>query len=315
MQANSINRARIDWTDFRTQVTRRAEGAQTIADAYPAISVALGLLDDHHSFYSGANGSGVGNPTAKRCTAPVVPSPAVPSDIGYVRIGSFSSTVAGADRAFADAVQQQIRTADAATVIGWVIDLRGNGGGNMWPMVAGVGPVLGEGVAGYFVPPTGAPVAWSYMAGGSFNEGVLVTRTSTSYDLIRRGPKVAVLTDNLIASSGEAVVVSFRGRPDTRSFTYITDLVDGIVKLMLSKEHGPINIGNPHEMTIKQIAQTIIKMTGSKSKLIYKPLPTDDPRQRKPDITLARTKLKWKPKVALQEGLVTTLEYFKTKIT
>jgi carboxyl-terminal processing protease len=120
--------------------------------------------------------------------------------------------------AFADSLQQQIRTADAATVIGWVVDLRGNGGGNMWPRVAGVGPVLGEGVAGYFVPPTGAPVAWSYMGGGSFNDGVLVTQTSTSYEPIRRGAKVAVLTDSLVASSGEAVVVSFRGRPNTRSF-------------------------------------------------------------------------------------------------
>jgi dTDP-glucose 4,6-dehydratase len=109
-------------------------------------------------------------------------------------------------------------------------------------------------------------------------------------------------------------VTIFGDGSQTRSFTYITDLVDGVIKLMLSKEHGPINIGNPHEMTIKEIAETIIRMTGSKSKVIYKPLPTDDPKQRKPDITLARTLLKWEPKVALDEGLVKTLEYFKTKL-
>jgi dTDP-glucose 4,6-dehydratase len=109
-------------------------------------------------------------------------------------------------------------------------------------------------------------------------------------------------------------VTIFGDGSQTRSFTYITDLVDGVIKLMLSKEHGPINIGNPHEMTIKEIAGTIIRMTGSKSKVIYKPLPTDDPKQRKPDITLARTVLKWEPKVALDEGLVKTLEYFKTKL-
>jgi dTDP-glucose 4,6-dehydratase len=110
-------------------------------------------------------------------------------------------------------------------------------------------------------------------------------------------------------------VTVFGDGSQTRSFTYITDLVDGIIKLMLSKEHGPINIGNPREMTIKEIAETIIRMTGSKSTIIYKPLPTDDPKQRRPDITLARTLLKWEPKVSLEEGLVKTLEYFRTKVT
>jgi dTDP-glucose 4,6-dehydratase len=109
-------------------------------------------------------------------------------------------------------------------------------------------------------------------------------------------------------------VTIFGDGTQTRSFTYVSDLVDGIIRLMLSKEHGPINIGNPREMTIKEIAETIIKMTGSKSKLINKPLPKDDPKQRKPDITLARTKLGWEPKVVLEQGLVTTLEYFRTKV-
>jgi len=109
-------------------------------------------------------------------------------------------------------------------------------------------------------------------------------------------------------------VTIFGDGSQTRSFTYVSDLVDGIIRLMLSKEHGPINIGNPREMTIKEIGETIIRMTGSTSKLIYKPLPQDDPKQRKPDITLARTKLDWAPKVALEEGLVTTLEYFRTKV-
>jgi dTDP-glucose 4,6-dehydratase len=110
-------------------------------------------------------------------------------------------------------------------------------------------------------------------------------------------------------------VTIFGDGSQTRSFTYVSDLVDGIIRLMLSKEHGPINIGNPREMTIKEIGETIIRMTGSKSKLIYKPLPQDDPKQRKPDITLARTKLGWEPKVALEQGLVTTLEYFRSKVS
>jgi len=110
-------------------------------------------------------------------------------------------------------------------------------------------------------------------------------------------------------------VTVFGDGSQTRSFTYITDLVEGIIALMLSGEHGPINIGNPREMTITEIATTIIRMTGSKSRIIYKPLPTDDPKQRRPDITLARTLLKWEPKVALEEGLVETIAYFRTKVT
>ena len=109
-------------------------------------------------------------------------------------------------------------------------------------------------------------------------------------------------------------VTVFGDGSQTRSFTYITDLVDGIIRLMLSKENDPVNIGNPREMTIKEIAETIIRMTGSKSKLIYKPLPTDDPKQRRPDITRARTLLGWEPKVQLEEGLVKTIEYFRTRV-
>src|SRR3979490_2559229 len=109
-------------------------------------------------------------------------------------------------------------------------------------------------------------------------------------------------------------VTVFGDGSQTRSFTYITDLVDGIIRLMLSSENDPVNIGNPGEMTIKQIAETIIRMTGSKSQIVYRPLPTDDPKQRRPDITRARTLLGWEPKVQLEEGLVKTIEYFRTKV-
>src|SRR6476646_4037788 len=109
-------------------------------------------------------------------------------------------------------------------------------------------------------------------------------------------------------------VTVFGDGTQTRSFTYITDLVDGIIKLMLSDVNDPVNIGNPREMSLEEIARTIIRMTGAKSQIIYKPLPTDDPKVRQPDITRARTLLKWEPKVPLEEGLVKTIDYFKGKI-
>ena len=109
-------------------------------------------------------------------------------------------------------------------------------------------------------------------------------------------------------------VTVFGDGSQTRSFTYVTDLVDGIIRLMLSSENDPINIGNPHELTIKEIAETIIRMTGSTSRIIYKPLPTDDPKQRRPDITRARTLLQWEPRVQLEEGLIRTIAYFRSKV-
>ena len=109
-------------------------------------------------------------------------------------------------------------------------------------------------------------------------------------------------------------VTVFGDGSQTRSFCYVSDLVDGIIRLMLSKENMPTNIGNPAEMTIKQIAETIIEMTGSTSTIIYQPLPEDDPKVRKPDITRARTLLGWEPKVELREGLTKTIEYFRTKV-
>src|SRR5437588_8943790 len=108
------------------------------------------------------------------------------------------------------------------------------------------------------------------------------------------------------ALAGKPLTV-FGDGSQTRSFTYITDLVDGIIRLMLSDTNDPVNIGNPVEMTISEIAETIIRMTGAKSRIIYKPLPTDDPKQRRPDITRARTLLGWEPKVGLEGGLVKTI--------
>jgi carboxyl-terminal processing protease len=98
------------------------------------------------------------------------------------------------------------------------VDLRGNGGGNMWPMIAGLGPVLGDGPAGVFVDPVGAQTEWGYERGSSTLDGTTQVAVSAPYRLRRQQPRVAVLSDNRIASSGEATLISFRGRPGARSF-------------------------------------------------------------------------------------------------
>ena len=100
----------------------------------------------------------------------------------------------------------------------------------------------------------------------------------------------------------------------TRSFCYCSDLIEGIYRLMQSGRHEPVNIGNPAELTVLQFAREIIAATGSRSQIIYRPLPEDDPRQRRPDITQARTLLGWEPRVALGEGLVKTIEFLRGKL-
>ncbi|GAA0538452.1 UDP-glucuronic acid decarboxylase family protein [Chitinophaga japonensis] len=97
----------------------------------------------------------------------------------------------------------------------------------------------------------------------------------------------------------------------TRSFCYVDDLVDGIYRLLLSDYHMPVNIGNPEEITLKQFAEEIIALTGTRQKIVHMPLPKDDPKQRKPDITKAKELLGWEPKVGRQEGLKITYEYFR----
>ena len=112
------------------------------------------------------------------------------------------------------------------------------------------------------------------------------------------------------ALAGKPITVYGKGE-QTRSLCYVSDLIEGIDKLLHSGINTPVNIGNPRELTILEIAETIKKMTGSKSKIVFKPLPEDDPKVRRPDITIARTKLHWEPKVSLAEGLKSTIEYFR----
>jgi dTDP-glucose 4,6-dehydratase len=115
------------------------------------------------------------------------------------------------------------------------------------------------------------------------------------------------------ALRGEPLTI-FGDGLQTRSFCYISDLVDGIVRLMHSDLNEPVNIGNPHEMTVEEIARTIIEMTGSSSGIEQKPLPTDDPKVRQPDITRASQMLGWQPQVPLRKGLEQTIAYFRRKL-
>jgi len=136
------------------------------------------------------------------------------------------------------------------------------------------------------------------------------------------GPKMQpddgrVISNFVVQSLKNKDITIYGDGSQTRSFCYVDDLVEGIIKMMNSRDDfvGPVNLGNPTEYSILELAKKIIKLTNSKSKIIYKPLPEDDPKQRKPDITKVKTTLQWQPKISLNEGLKKTINWFKEKLS
>lgn len=143
-----------------------------------------------------------------------------------------------------------------------------------------------------------------------YNVDVRIVRIFNTY-----GPKMdkkdgRVVTNFINQALNNENITLYGNGDQTRSFCYIDDQIDGLIKLMNSNYVLPINIGNPHEITVKELAQIILKLTNSESKIVYKDLPSDDPTNRKPDITKAKNILNWEPKYDLEKGLIKTIEYF-----
>jgi hypothetical protein len=211
MQANSVNRQRYRLDRFPRPRVGGGPNAETVAT--PTARSASRSASSTITTASTPGPTVRSYPTRPRRPAaawPRWPIPALPGDIGYVRVDRFAGT-AGQEQ-FAMAIQQAIRERDTPGLAGWIVDLRGNTGGNMWPMLAGVGPVLGTGTAGYFVGPAGT-TAFGYDTRGSLVGGSVAVSVAPPYDLKRPNPRVAVLTDRRVASSGEAIAVAFRRRP------------------------------------------------------------------------------------------------------
>ena len=124
-----------------------------------------------------------------------------------------------------------------------------------------------------------------------------------------------VVTNLIVQALNDEDLTIYGDGSQTRSFSYVSDTVAGIIAMMESNHYEVFNIGNPYEMTVKELAETILKLTKSKSEIIYKPLPNDDPQQRRPDISKAKDKLNWEPKVGLETGLITTIEWIKKELS
>lgn len=210
MQANSIKRYEIDWPEFRTRVTDSAGAARQTQETYDAIRFAIELIGDNHSFFQ--------PPTSVSPAMEMMPLQVIPPSakhlgwgIGYVDVPAFGAGYEEAN-ALASEYHRLIQGVDTLGVCAWIVDLRGNTGGNMWPMLAGIGPIVGEGILGFFVDPDSIVRTWSYEDGSSRLDGSVLAVAENPYELASPYPPVAVLTNRLTASSGEATAIAFRGR-------------------------------------------------------------------------------------------------------
>ncbi len=221
MEFSSIERDEIDWPTFRDAAFGHAGDAQTSADTYAAIRAALVRIGDDHSFFQSPSGQALGTieePSRSLRPGSVDPrSELIGPGIGYLDVPAFSGGGSAANEV-AGLYHLLIEQVDTMSVCRWVVDLRGNTGGNMWPMLAGVGPILGDGPAGFFVDPDSVVNTWSYEAGEARLDGAVIVSTTPFYEVEFALPPVAVLTDSLTASSGEAIAIAFRERPGARSF-------------------------------------------------------------------------------------------------
>jgi len=216
MQEQSIVKAQVDWQAVRDGAFQRAGAAVTTADTYAAIKWAVDELDPHSAFLTPQELADFTSSEPVDPTSGVFEGSTGP--VGYVWSPRF---IADAQNNPSDLgalkYHELIEAVDRAGLCGWVVDLRQNGGGSMWPMIAGLGPILGEGVAGSFVDSNGVGSDWFYRDGGSGIGENFLAQVDDPYQLIDPEPAVAVLTGPRTGSSGEAVAVSFRARPQTIS--------------------------------------------------------------------------------------------------
>lgn len=219
LEQHALYRQEINWKRLKSRAFLLASNALTTADTYPAIAVALGSLNDGHSQFltpqqaadlmSGARMAGLPEPAGRL----------LENGLAYVSVPSFAGSVE-AGQAFALHIQNILREMDSSEPCGWIVDLRQNSGGDLWPMLAGIGPLLGEGLAGAFAGPDGSQEYWYYEHGQvrQGEEVLLQVDADLVYTLRSPLPPVAVLTGQETLSSGEALLVAFRGRLLARSF-------------------------------------------------------------------------------------------------
>jgi len=245
MQRASINKYEIDWPLLRAEAIDGAAGAELPSETYPAIVFALGELHDRHSSFVYPGGIAT------------VPAGATPLQGGELRAQIIGGNIAwillpntysvGTSVSWQDQAQRLVAEMDRTSTCGWILDLRRNPGGNMWPMLVAIGPLLGEGDIGSFVTPDSTRTMWFYSAAGEaglVNSGqrVVLSSVSAPHALQHEAPPIAVLIGPNTASSGEAVAVAFHGRPRTRFFGQSTAGVPTANSIMPLSDGAAMNL-------------------------------------------------------------------------
>jgi len=220
MEKHALYRDSVDWPVLRMRTAKQSATAKSYADCYPALISAISSLGDHHSFLLPAEASKKWENAGESIEAmPLSTGKILEENIAYISMPGVNSGDEKANIYFADELHKLLEALDSQKPSAWVFDLRQNTGGNCWPMLAGIGPLLGEGVCGYFLAPGEKPSSWFYKNGVSGIGKEKITKVSHKpYKMKQKLPKLAVLTGPQTASSGEVVAVAFRSRPNCKSF-------------------------------------------------------------------------------------------------
>lgn len=221
MEAGSVNRKNIDWNALRLDVYQKASNGLTTRDTYEAIELAISLLKDNHSFFVRPEQLKFLETASTEKAIDVIQSRSalINNQIGYLLIPPCDSLSEDSMREYASSIQQEIQALDRDKLDKWIVDLRGNSGGNMWPMVLGLRPLITAEIFGFFSDGMGEYSAWSFAGLSVKSENLeICSLHASSYQLNQANPKIAVLADNKTASSGETTAIAFLGGNNTKLF-------------------------------------------------------------------------------------------------
>lgn len=216
LKEHVITKDQINWDVLESEALVRLGDASSIETRNDVIYYLLKEVKTNHSFYRFAESGKVIRHADFNCRIKVEDWHTLPDDIGYIRVDSFGSIKADEMDAFAESVQAQIIEQDAKQLKGWVIDLRRNSGGNMWPMLAGVSSFLEDGIRGHFIKPNGVKTQWGVYEGASFLDNRFQVNLKQAYQLKNTNKPIAVLGSKRTSSSGEAMLIAFKGTKNTR---------------------------------------------------------------------------------------------------
>jgi carboxyl-terminal processing protease len=222
IELNSIKRDSIDFDKLKDNVYQRLKNIKSIKEYYPIVRFILAELNDHHSFFMEKEEVDKWMSTSKSNDFKKSPPPYIGkilyNKIGYVQMQGFSSGDSISIQEYATELQNLIKSIDSKRIKGWILDLRLNTGGNCWPMLVGIGPLLGNGICGYFIDNNGNKSNWYYKDGEAGTQIPLCKMKDAPYKLFKEKNPIAVLTGSWTASSGEVIATSFKGKPNAKSF-------------------------------------------------------------------------------------------------